>query len=458
MTTPNTVAPAWPRMTAPAMLRRGALRPVSVHVIARLAFWTILLLTATNALGLVVMYLRGVYGERFVLGIYPVTFAVMAALVFVFSRGRNSSTILLASWMFWLLYFLGGFLGTEQITGTYFRATLEITLKPWMVIVGLPWLALRAITEDKFPRLIHATVLVGCAGAVLGVMQVFMPGFMQELYMGQGRGSGFWMNPNSGGVMCVLVLFLSLVQPFRRPWLNWLTRLLLIAGVAVSFSRAALLALLVGWVIYGIMARRFRTLVASTFAIALFVFSMIVFIDLIEAATPHQEARLGHVRSFLVGDWSTDGADNRTEIWRTTYQAIVDRGSLVFGLGHGSMLRVADGLVPHNYYLAVLGNSGIVALFGLLIWNFVLAQQGWKCSRRETRAALLAMASIIGVVHVVDSGFLDFPPSGVIIACFVLAVCYGRDKSSSTVYAKRSISLTTNSSFRVQGPRLPSAG
>jgi O-antigen ligase len=233
---------------------------------------------------------------------------------------------------------------------------------------------------------------------------------------------------------------------------------LLIAGVAVSFSRAALLALLVGWVVYGIMARRFRSLVASIFAIALFVFSMILFIDLIEAATPHQEARLGHVRSFLIGDWSAGDSDNRTEIWRSTFQAIVERGSLVFGLGHGSMVRVADGLVPHNYYLSVLGNSGIIALFGLLIWNFVLAQQGWRCSRRETRSALLAIATIIGVVHVVDSGFLDFPPSGVIIACFVLAVCYGRDKTSSSIYSRRSISPARNPSFRAQGPSLPPAG
>lgn len=452
MASPNSVAPAWSRMTAPAMLRAPVARPVPIHAIARLAFWTIFLLSLTNLLGLLVIYLKGIYGEQFVLGIYPVTFSITAVLVFAFSRGRHSSSILLASWMFWLIYFLGGFLGTEQLTATYVRTTLGITLKPWMAIVGLPWLALRAISEDKFPRLIHTVVLVGCAGAVLSVVQVFVPGFMQDLYSAQGRGSGLWYNPNSGGVMCVLVLFLSLVQPFKRPWLNWLARLLLIVGVAVSFSRGALLALLVGWIVYGITARRFRSLVATAFAFALFVFSMLLLLDLIDVASPHQAKRLEHVRSFLTGDWASDDADNRTELWQLTFQAIVDKGALIFGLGHGSMVGVADGLAPHNYYLNVLGNSGMIALLGLLVWNFVLAQQGWSCSRRETRAALLALATIIAVVHMVDSSFLGFPATGVIIACFTLAARYGRDKSSSPVYPNHS--LATNPSFRAHAPRL----
>ncbi|MEX2140401.1 MAG: O-antigen ligase family protein [Pirellulales bacterium] len=449
MPNPTLVAPGWPRMIVPRNHQGRAPRPISIHGIARFAFWAIFLLNLTNAMWLLVTYLRGIYGDEFELAIYPLSVAIATALVLVFSKGRHYSPILLAGWGFWLVFFLGGFLGTEQLTLKYFRHTVEVTLKPWITLVGLPWLALRAISADKLPRLIRAAVLVSSVGAVLAFVQVFIPGFMQELNVDAGRGSGFWVNPNSGGTMCGLALFLSLVHPFRWRWLNWTMRLLLIVGVAVSFSRAAMLALLVGWVVYGITAGRFRSLFASMLAFALFLISMFVVLDVIDAVSPHQAKRLNYVRSFLEGDWSSDEADNRTAIWRAAFQAIVEKDGLIFGLGHGSMSVVADGLSPHNAYIHILGNSGIIALFGLLMWLFVLAQQAWKCRRRETRAALLSVVTMIALVLMFDSSFLGPPPTGVIVACFALAVCYGRAPSPSP-FPSQSLTVATQAWSRRQ--------
>jgi hypothetical protein len=418
-----------------------ASRPAAVHIIARFAFWTIFLLALTNALGQLVWYLKSIYGEQFELAIFPVTFAIMAALVLVFSRGRHSSPILVAAWVSWLLYFLGGFLGTEQLTVSDIRTTLQVTLKPLITLVGLPWLALRAVGEDKFPRLIHATVLFTCVGAVIAFVQVFVPGFMQDLTVEAGRGSGFWLNPNTSGLMCVLVLFLSLVHPFQGFVLNWITRLLLIAGVAVSFSRTAILALIVGWVVYGVMAKRFRSLVATAFALVLFFVSMFAIIEGIEAVSENQAGRLSFVRSFLAGDWRDEKADNRTELWRSTFLAIERKGALLFGLGHGSAGHIVDGYAPHNYYLYVLGNSGMIALIGLLAWNLTLAQQAWKCSRPRTRAALLAIAAILPVVQLFDHSLYATQSTGAILACFALAVCFGRTTTVRALHFDRSLSL-----------------
>jgi O-antigen ligase len=419
-------------MPFPSAAHRRLVRTSKVHIIARFSFWTLFLVTLVNALWLLVTYLRNLHGPEYQLGIYPISFAIAAVLVFAFSKGVIRSPVLLAGWCFWLIFFLGGFLGSQQITATHFRSTLEVTLKPWMVVVGLPWLAMRAISQDKLPKLIRVTVLVGCVGSIVAVIQVFVPGFMQDLNAEAGRGSGFWIDPNNGGIMCAIFLFLSLAYPFRWRAINWGARLLLVVGVGVSFSRTAMLVLLVGWVVYGLTARRFRSLFASILAFALFIVSMLAVLDVVNAISPHHAKRLAYVRTFLEGNWGAEDANNRTDLWMLSYQAIVDKGGLIFGLGHGSMVRAADGLQPHNYYLTVLGNSGLLALIALLAWILVAARQAWKCGRRELQAALLAIVAIIVVTHVFLSSFFDQPSTGAILACFTLAAGYGRASANPT--------------------------
>jgi hypothetical protein len=129
------------------------------------------LISLTNAIGVFITWVRRSQDAAYELSIYPVVFAVCAAVVLAFTRGRQKSTLLFVAGLFWLLFFLGGFLGRMQITSTDFVHSMRVTLKPWMAIVGLPWLALRAISEDKVPRLIHGTVIVASLGAAVGLVQ-----------------------------------------------------------------------------------------------------------------------------------------------------------------------------------------------------------------------------------------------------------------------------------------------
>ena len=156
-------------------------------------------------------------------------------------------------------------------------------------------------------------------------------------------------------------------------------------------------------------------------------------------------AHLRMVQSFMQGDWSIENTDNRTELWKQTYQAIESKGGLIFGLGHGSMMGVVDtrygGLAPHNYYLYVLGNSGIFALLMLLVFEAVLFQQGWKSKQRDVRAAVLAIAIIVAVVHIFDHTLLTYPFTGVLLACTTLAVAYS---NRPTVEAERQFGRASN--------------
>jgi O-antigen ligase len=414
-----------------------------VHFIARFVFWSLLVLSMTNAIGLYITYVRQVSDDRFHLGIYPIVFVVCAVLIFAFSRRRSVSSIWIAAWVFWVVYALGGFLGEQQITATYIRATLEVLVKPWIALIGLPWLAMRAISEDKVPRLLRVTVLLAAVGALFALLQVLIPGFFRNFSDLSDRGTGFWLNANTCGVICTLALFLSLMCPFRQNWLNWAARLLLIVGVAVSFSRAAIVAIVVAWFVYALASKRFGTLLKSVVGIALFLAGILATLKIMEAASPGQEHRLKMVQSFLEGDWTAHGSDNRTELWAATFHAIERKGGLLFGLGHGSVLRIvqteAGGVAPHNYYLFVLGNSGLFALLALLAFQFVLFQQAWKCKDRNSRAALLAIATVLTLIHVFDHSLLGYPFTGIMIACITLGTVYAQSHMAPTTRAQRAV-------------------
>jgi O-antigen ligase len=443
MASPSTLFPVPSRMPAFGASRGRIPRPQPVSALARFAFWTLLLLSLTNVIGFIIIWMRRLHDETFEFSIYPVIFAVCTVIVLTFSKARARSKLLLVAWAFWLVFFLGGFLGSMQITALDFRASLRVTLKPWMTLVGLPWLALRAISEDKLPRLIHVTVLVTCAGAVVGLLQLALPGFMTRLMADVGRAEGLWANPNTSGSICAMALFLSFLCPFKSHLLNWSSRLLLLAGVGASLSRVAILALVISWAVYTISARRFGTLVKSSFALLLFVAISLIVLGTMEAVSEFHEQRIATVRSMLSGKWDEKTFTGRTELWGPALDAILSNNGLLFGLGHGAMGTIVEssngGLAPHNCYLYVLGNSGLFALIGLLAFHFTLFQQSFKCPKREQQAALLALATYWALAHFADDTLIGQPMCGAILACIVVTVAYARPRQLVQRQAARPI-------------------
>ncbi len=412
--------------------------PTRISAIARTAFWFIYFLSLTNIMAGVMRYVGVLMGAEQELGIYPVTFAICAALVLMFTKGQHHSPILVVSWIFWGIYTVGGFAGEYQLTGTYFRFVLEVIVKPWMTIVGLPWLALRAISEDKAPRLLQVTVLTMCVGSVLAMAQVAFPGFMGDLITEPGRGAGFLINPNHFGFMSAAVLFLSFIYPFERKWVNFTARMLLAAGLVATFSRAAILGVLISWIVYGIANKRFGALFKSLIAIAVVVAAVLISIEIIDAVSPQQAARLQAVRSFLLGDVANEETDNRTGLWQATFEIIVERQGVIQGLGHGSMERivpVGGGLSPHNYYLLVWGNSGILASDCSSCVSFRPLPAGIHLPATANTSGTVSLATLFAVAHVFDHSLIGRPFPGALLACVVVAVAYGRARSISAAFS-----------------------
>jgi O-antigen ligase len=410
--------------------RDNVARPAPVHFMARFAFWTILILSLTNAIGVYVVAVKRLQDDTFELSAYPIVFGICTVIVLAFSKGRVRSTLLVVAWAFWLTYFLFGFLGKNQMTGSDIRGTLRVAIKPWMTAIGLPWLALRAISQDKIPRLFHVTVIVICLGAGIGFLQILLPGFMEGMLANQGRAEGLWGIPGNGGAICAFAVFLTLICPFKSRLMNWATRLILVAGVVTTLSRGAIAAMLLAWIVYAICSRQFWTLLKTAIGLALFWVITLAILESTEIATKpgHEQQRLSSVRAFLALEWGQKTFTDRTSLWQMGLDAILSKGGFLFGLGHGSMTNIvvteSQQIGPHNHYIYVLGNSGILAFLGFLALHFAYFQQAFKLTDRKARAAVIAIATVWAVYDWADNILIEHPTVGGIFACVVVVCAY----------------------------------
>lgn len=405
------------------------MRPIQVQWIARFGFYTVYLASLMNVAALFTRYNSRVADQSYEAPSYPFIFAVGMLLVLTFTRGRGMSTYLWVAWGFWLVYALMGFIGQYQKTAISLYFIAKFVFKPWMSMVGLPWMAIRAISEDKLDRFIKTTVIATSIGAFLAMVQVVLPQPFSKFVTEPGRGSGFWINPNHCGGLCASVLMFSLIAPFSSKLVTTTLRLLLIGGVIASFSRSGLLCLLIGAIVYGVSTKQLSVLLKSLAAVLAIGLCLLVAINVLAPRSPELQHRLATIKAFITLDLQAEGNDNRSGVWREAARTIIERGGLIIGLGHGSMERIVEvgaGLSPHNYYLFVWGNSGLFALLGLLVYQFMLVEQSLRCTAVRTRAALTAVALMLAFMQIFDHSWYGSPGPGAVVTVLAVAFFYGR--------------------------------
>ena len=131
------------------------------------------------------------------LPLQPVAFVLTSALVVPMTRSKPSHPYFLVAWVFWIFFALGGFAGPHSLVGISDMPLWQLVLKLWISLIGVPFLTIRAIDRDKLPMLLKTAVVASAIGAMFAVLQVLMPGRFALILTELGRGSGFWLNPNS---------------------------------------------------------------------------------------------------------------------------------------------------------------------------------------------------------------------------------------------------------------------
>jgi len=373
----------------------------------------------------------GVYTYRFSSSIplNPIFFVAIAAIILPFTNSQQKSVYFVFAWFYWVIFALGGFVGSEQVTGISLYAVAQPLIKIWITLVGFPWLAIRSVSRENLPWLVKGTYIMIAIGAVFALAQVRWPGIFPDIVAAEGRGSGFWINPNNCGVLSVIALFMNLLFPFKNRFLNYAFRALFLLGVIGSMSRAALLVLGGTSLVYGIAQKRFVTVIASIVFVFLFAATGIYIIEKIPTAVPQKmRPRIEAVKAFMQGDISDKAQSkttSRTETWRISYEKI--QQAPFFGHGHGSMNTIVHHhFGPHNTYLYIWGTSGFPALLAFLTLLLTLAWLAWNCPDANYRSGLIAIVAGITVQLFFVHSMLDNQFIGAVISVIVVMIYHCR--------------------------------
>jgi O-antigen ligase len=227
-------------------------------------------------------------------------------------------------------------------------------------------------------------------------------------------GNLFW--PNSYTVYllpAIMILYARLRKRLTRG--NLLVIALLLIMDFLTFSRSGLLCLAVSIVVFEIAGKGLSKISAKKF---LMLFLLIAGIFVYSNAI-----------NYLNPRYTPSTISERTGIWDTILPFL--QGKLIFGNGLGSYelyrSQVLHSLSPHNSYLMVLFELGIVGLAVMLLFVFTMFRDLYILARDETgfpfgRLGLSIFSGIVVISLVGGAGFAQVVSldSWVVIGCCLI--------------------------------------
>lgn len=363
------------------------------------------------------------------LPIQPLAFALTCVMVIPWTKGKPSFGYFKAAWAFWFVFTVIGYAGPHLPVAFYDYHLIQLAAKMWISLIGIPLLAIRSINRDKLPFFLRFTSVAGAVGGALAALQMFITGPFKKIVSDEGRGAGFWVNPNSCAEVCGFCLFISLICPFRSKSANVLVRLALMAGVMSTLSRTGIMLLVVGFFVYGIAAKKMKTVFQVSLVLFVTLLAGNLFVNYLATTKLVNPKRIERISGFMRGDLGSKSQGDRAALWSVAMKAVSH--DWIIGRGHRTMDEVVPvpgrargGLGPHNYYIYVWGNSGIFALLLFCVYVITLYRMGSKSVEPRARSSLCAMAVMIAFIAMVDHSFLNNQFFGPVFTVMVTTAYY----------------------------------
>lgn len=220
---------------------------------------------------------------------------------------------------------------------------------------------------------IYIIFLIGAASIVINA--TIFPLANINFYPTYGRYSGFYLNPNFAGSICLVGFAIS--YSISPKWLRFFGQLLFTLGGILTFSRG----FIVIWLIINVVAvyNSKKNLVVPVIGAGV----MIVFLALSSMLSLNKQ-RFKALQSIFETDaqveTETITEDSRTATW-ALYTDLIASKPLI-GNGYGKMSN-KTALLPgvHNSYLKVLGESGIIPfllMLGIYTYLIIVSFQRFK--------------------------------------------------------------------------------
>ena len=416
-------------LTAVAAFAAGAFVPYSPAVAAAIAAVPILVLLSGLPLFIALSILIGlralVDADSFGL---PLTALLSVAIIGlgISSVFRDAALLVIAALICGALY-----VSNMAAQG----AIDEAVRAEWVRTVSILIVVLIVANVKDFITeimIVRAVQVIGFIPAVVAILQATTG--TGRTVAGVLRPAGTLAHPNASAVLFSMLAVVSLAL--------WLSRgrqkidaglfVLFIGGVLVSGSLGGISGLVAMLVVYAAVRRGSSLSARATVGIFLLV-SVTAFV-----ASPLGSQRLSELSSI---DLSGQGSANNSLEWRLHTWRILgeywERNPLT-GIGYGatSTGKVVPGNLPHNEYLRLYTEVGIVGCLILVIGILSLLVYSWRLGRRNRHAILpaIVISVVVGLLinAIASNTFLYTVP--VYVAALLCAglVCV-RDDAGLTV-------------------------
>ncbi|MEO7136270.1 MAG: O-antigen ligase family protein [Gemmatimonadales bacterium] len=310
-------------------------------------------------------------------GIVAMGVAVLAALSS--ARVRRIQPFHAVALLFVMWAGLGAFYVADEARGlnkfgTYFQLFLVL----WMIweLAGTPKRQLGLLFAYVCGAIVAATNTIMVYRSLLG----------SEKYVRRFSAEGF--DPNDLGMTLALALPMAwyLGMTYRQPIMRWLCRGYLPLGlvaIGLTGSRGALLASIVALLIVPLSVTQLsRAKVGG--AIVLLLLSVVVAVAFIPTASWDRFATTG-------SEVAAGNMNNRMTIWKAGFRAFTQRPIVGYGTSGFNWTVHSQ---PHNAYLAVLVENGLIGLALYLSMFLALFLKLFGLPTLERRFTLVLLATL----------------------------------------------------------------
>ncbi len=179
-----------------------------------------------------------------------------------------------------------------------------------------------------------------------------------------GRYSGFYLNPNEAGFICMYGY--ALVYSIKNTSIKLLGQFVFTLMGLLTFSRT----FIVIWLVVNIASLWISIKNIRVLGIGVLIFTTLIFIDESIGLNNPRFDQLKNIVSNKSISINEVNENSRMETWSKHYEHILE--SPFFGNGYGTFSGKLDYLGVHNSYLMIAGEAGIIPFMLLLGYVFYL--------------------------------------------------------------------------------------
>lgn len=302
-------------------------------------------------------------------------------------------------WLFYLCYIIFGFIGARiQLN----QESIQHMIKYWIAVIAIPWLGLQIIKKEDVYFYLKTFLVLALIGALFAIVQLFSFDYFRWMVNSSVvRSAGFWVNPNLCGFMLTATVFLAFFYKSKSSSLLIALQVILVLGVMSTVSRTSMVLMLMCAIYYAYASKNKKLMMGIVIAAAFFIFILILALPFMGQ---NQLTRITSILDLFSGN-EVQG-DTRSLEWLVAFEAVFSNGP-IWGLGHGSMNHIVpigdEGIGPHNLFIWMWGNSGLVGLFALIAYliNFFVLPKNtpFKVLRASGRAFAIVLFANCVMAH-----------------------------------------------------------